>query len=436
MSDYAEKAWYKLDNAAKIFPPTSSESDTKVFRLCCELYEEINEKFLQSALDRAIENFPSFRCVLKRGMFWYYLEQSDIRPIVKKEEAPPCSKIYLQRRSLLFDVTWYGKRINFEAYHSLTDGTGALQFLRVLVLYYLKLAHPNKMKDVAELDFDGSDTQKAKDSFDKYYNREKGSSKSQNIVAYRIKGMREAEYRLNVIEGRVSVQEMLSKSREYDTTATVLIIALFIRAIHAEMNVRDMRKPVVIAVPVNLRNFFDSKSTRNFFGLINIQYDFSNNQNNQAALEDILNTVKKGLDENLNQEYLQIRLNKLIKFERNFLIRIVPLTIKNIVMNFATFLAERGVTAAVSNIGKIAMPDEAKSHIKLFNVFTATKRIQMCICSYQDNMMISITSPFVSKDIQCNFFRQLTDMGLTVEISANDLKGTRELKGTKGNSKK
>ena len=434
MSDYTEKAWYKLDNAAKIFPPTSSESDTKVFRLSCELYEEVNEAFLQSALERTIESFPSFRCVLKRGMFWYYLEQSDIHPIVRKEETPPCSKIYLQRRSLLFDVTWYGKRINFEAYHSLTDGTGALQFLRVLVLHYLKIAYPDTMKEATEIDFlEGSDTQKTKDSFDKYYNRDKSKDKSKNVSAYRIKGAREAEYRLNIIEGSVSVKELLNKSREYDTTATVLVIALFILAIHGEMNVRDRKKPVVIAVPVNLRNFFDSKSTRNFFGLINVQYDF---QNNEATLEAIIAMVKKCLDENLNQEYLQIRLNKLIKFERNFLIRIVPLSIKNIVMNFATFLAERGVTAAVSNVGKITMPDEAKSYIRLFDVFTSTKRVQLCICSYQDSMTISITSPFVSKDIQCNFFRQLTDMGLAVEISANDLKGTREVKVTKGNSKK
>ena len=33
--------WSRLDNAAKIFPPTSSARDTKVFRLACTLTQPV-----------------------------------------------------------------------------------------------------------------------------------------------------------------------------------------------------------------------------------------------------------------------------------------------------------------------------------------------------------------------------------------------------------
>ena len=415
----SRKKWYKLDNAAKIFPPTSRKSDTKVFRFSCELYEKINGETLQSALDRTIEDFPGFMYVLKHGMFWYYLEQSDIKPVVREDAAPPCSTIYLNRKALLFEVTWYGRRINLEAYHALTDGTGALQFLEALVLYYLKLAHPGAIEKTVNIDCDASETQQMADSFDKYYDKSKralSEKAEKNEKAYQLKGAKKPEWRMSIIEGSVSADAILNKAREYGATVTVFISALLIRAIYGEMSVNDRKKPVVINIPVNLRNYFDSKSTRNFFSLVDIKYDF---KTNKPALGDIINRSKECFGEHLNEEYLQARLNKLLSFERNYLIRLVPLTIKNLYMGAAYSRAAREVTATVSNVGRIVMPAAAKPYIRLFDVFTATEKLQTCICSYEDVMNISFTSPFISSDIQRSFFRQLTQMGVAVEIAAN-----------------
>ncbi|MCL1916712.1 MAG: hypothetical protein FWG14_00095 [Peptococcaceae bacterium] len=420
MNDMSEKSWYKLDNAAKIFPPTSSKSDTKVFRFSCELREAVDEKLLQSALDRTMDDFPSFRCILKNGMFWYYLEQSPLRPLVRQENIPPCNTLYLGRKTLLFDVTWYGRRINLEVYHALTDGTGALQFLKTLIFFYLKRAHPETMDKAAGIDYDASETQKMADSFDKYYDRQKKSaSKFKSPVAWQLKGPKEAEWRLNIIEGSVSAQAVLNKAREYDTSATILITALLMRAIYGEMSVRDRRKPVVITVPVNLRNYFDSKSTRNFFSVINIKYDFKTNKDD---IGEIIKYAKEYCAGHLNEEYLQTRLNKLLRFERNFLIRPIPLVVKDFCMSIAYSFAAREFTAAVSNLGQVRMPPEAAPYIRLFDVFSSTKTLQVCLCSYENTMNISFTSPLVSTDIQRSFFRQLSQMGIAVEITANHFK--------------
>jgi hypothetical protein len=153
---------------------------------------------------------------------------------------------------------------------------------------------------------------------------------------------------------------------------------------------------------------------------VEIKYDFNDGQN---CLEDIIKHSQNSLSERLNEQYLQNRLNKLFGYERNFLIRLVPLAIKNLYMHFAYSIASREVTATVSNMGKIEMPEEAKAYIKLFDVFNSTEKMQICICSYEDNMNISFSSPFLCTDIQRNFFRELVKIGISVEISANNLKG-------------
>ena len=109
--------WSRLDNAAKIFPPTSNEQETWVFRIACQLNETISHDVLQNALDKTLGQFPVYTSVLRKGLFWYYFEESDIRPKVKEEAEPPCRPLYdAGRKNLLFEVTYYKKRISFDSF--------------------------------------------------------------------------------------------------------------------------------------------------------------------------------------------------------------------------------------------------------------------------------------------------------------------------------
>ena len=141
-NEYAQ--WRKLDNAALAFPAVTGKNDTRVFRFYCELKEEIKEENLQEALERTLEKYPLFRAVLRKGLFWFYLERRDIPAVVKKEAGAPCSGLYIpDKKTLLFRVSYYKNRINFEVFHALTDGTGAMHFLMELVKNYLQETHPS-----------------------------------------------------------------------------------------------------------------------------------------------------------------------------------------------------------------------------------------------------------------------------------------------------
>lgn len=165
--------WRKLDNAAKLFLAASTKNDTRVFRFYCELKERVQPELLQKALDLTVETYPVFLSVIRKGVFWDYLEMSNLHPVVREEYKEPCSRIYIKdKKSLLFEVTYYKKRINFEVFHVLTDGTGATEFLRELVKNYLYLAHhKDGLEQVSLLAEDVTVQDQENDSFAKYYTK-------------------------------------------------------------------------------------------------------------------------------------------------------------------------------------------------------------------------------------------------------------------------
>ena len=411
------KYWRRLDNAAKIFPSASSGHDTNVFRFYCELNDVIDHNYLQDALDKTIGQFPIFRSVMKKGLFWYYLEDSFIKPEVEAESKFPCSKIYDKDiKKLLFRVTYYEKRINLEVYHVLTDGTGAEEFLKVLVANYLLTKYKINADDIS-MDFDASIYQKAADSYKKYYEKDKKKG-NKSKRAYKIQSVRTSNSELKIIEGVMPCKMVLDKAHEYNCTVTSLFIGILLKSIFEEMPVSEIKKPVVVSVPVNLRKYFDSGSARNFFGVIYVSYEFSKMSH---ELKDVVKFVNDFLKSELNKDKIKFRMNSLISVERNAIIRAVPLCVKNLVLGTAFRISEMFETTTVSSLGKIYMPEVFSKYIHSFGMFVATNKIQAGICTYNDVLTVSFSSCFMNSDIERRFFRMLTDMDIPVEISANEV---------------
>ena len=410
--------WSKLDNAAKIFPPNSKKSDTKVFRFACELFDTVDPQVLQQALDITLEAFPLYQSVIKSGLFWYYFEKSHFKALVTEENLPPCSTLYdKNNKTLLFRVMYYRKRISFEVYHALADGAGALQFLRTLIFHYVAIKYKYVLRDKSPvLNIEASKTQKLDDSFQKHYKDEKSVSKKKKIKAFKIKGGKIPEYRIRVIEGVIPVDEILPKVKEYKASLTIFLAAVLMCSINEEIPARLKRKPVVLNIPVNLRNYYSSQTARNFFGVINVEHDFSKNGD---GLTEVIECLKKRFKENLTPEVLARRINKLASLEHNYALRFIPLVIKNLIMRIAYTVADRSYTSTLSNVGIISMPDDIKPFIYSFDVFVSTDKIQACLCSFENQLRISFTSAFVSTEIERRFFKTLTDMGIPVIIESN-----------------
>ncbi len=420
MSNRVLPRWRRLDNAAKIFPSNSSLRDSKVFRFTCELKDYVDDVILQSSLDKTMEQFPFYQSVMKRGLFWYYLEESNIRPVVEKESRPPCMPLYDENREkLLFRVLYYNKRISVEMYHTLTDGTGALQFLRTLVYYYLLERYKEEFaSNPPLLDYNASWFQKQDDSFQKYYEKPAGTKTLKRKKAFRLKKEFLPDNHLAIIEGKLSLKALLERSRSMGMTITELLTALFIKAIYQEMSLRDRKKPVVITIPVNLRNYFPSETARNFFTVINAGYDFSCQDD---SIEAVAAHIRQVFKEELKKEKLREQMNIWSALEHNPFIRLLPLFIKDAILQAASFGMRGKATASFSNVGRVAMPEEMEKYISLFDAFTSPNILQACSCSFGDNYVISFASPFLDHDVECNFFRSLSLMGIEAEIITNKI---------------
>lgn len=413
-------SWSRLDNAAKIFPSTVEKSDTRVFRFSCELSAPIDRDILQRAAEAAAESYPGFNVVMKKGLFWYYLERCDEKIKVTGEDLPVCAALYEEDMTgLLYRVSYLRNRINLEMFHVLTDGTGALELLKTIVYRYLVYAYPEKFGDDPPfLDSGASFSQKSADSFTKYYDSSiKGKKRSKNIKAFKLHGERLDNNGLSVIEGFASVKSVIEAAHRYGATLTVFLTAIYIKALSSEMPLSGRKKPVVINIPVNLRPYFPSETAKNFFGMIPVSYRFDKQPDD---IESISEYVKKSFEEQLTRENLAVRMNSYAALEHNPVARIAPLPLKNEVLKIARHISLKSETSVISNVGRIKMPDEFEGLIKRFSVIVSTQNIQLNICSYNDTLQMGFSSSFAASDVQRAFFRLLTEQGIEVTVRSND----------------
>ena len=415
--------WRKLDNAALAFPLVTGENDTRVFRFYCQLKEEVDSDILQQALDRTMEKYPLFQAVLRKGLFWFYLEHSDIRALVKPETEPPCSRLYIpDKKSLLFQVSYYKERINFEVFHALTDGTGAMHFLQELVQNYLILAHPKENFPEIGRDKKTGRGNIEEDSFSQYYSSDIPKNREKKKAAVKLKGEKLVHSDMHISEVVLSVKEVHQKARSYGVSITVLLTAVMLCSIREEIPKNQQKRPVTLMIPVNLRNYFPSQSMTNFFGWIEVGYTFSDT----TTFEEVLADVKRQFEQELEKDKIAMHMNDYVRIEKNIFVRAVPLEIKKYFLMIGANLGSRSITAVYSNIGIIRLPEECREYIRHFGIFASTNSLQMCSCSYGDEMVLGFTSKIPDDSIQRNFRRMLSEEEIPHRELKNDFPGCGE----------
>ena len=254
----AMSRWYSLDNTAKIIPSMTTKINTNVFRLVCSLEENIDVKILNIALEKTLREFPMFLYQMKKGLFWHYLEKGNIKPQVEIDDKHPCSKI---DNGLLFRVTYYKKRINLEVYHVLSDGHGAMEFLKYLVCTYINI------KKKLNLDIplnESSVFEKEKDDFKTFDKSNFNIEFHFDKKAHKFKFKTKDDIYHDVIEMHMNVNDLKEIAKKYKVTLTVYLVSIYIKSIIDNIRIKDLKKNIGISIPVDLRNIFPSRTSRNF----------------------------------------------------------------------------------------------------------------------------------------------------------------------------
>lgn len=402
--------WYALDNTAKLIPSMTTNMNTNVFRLVCSLYETIDPEILKVALSKTLREFPMFLYQMKDGLFWHYLEKSDIEPIVEMEREYPCSKI---DNGLLFRVTYYKKRINLEVYHVLADGNGAMEFLKYLVCTYINI------KEKLNLDIplnESSLFEKERDDFKRFDKDDFKIKFVPNKRAYKLRYKMKDNIYHDVIEMHMRVSDVKNIAKKYNVTLTVYLLAVYIKSIIDNARVKDLKRPIGISVPVDLRNIFPSRTSRNFFYTVLVSYKYVEND----TIEDIIRCVDNQLKENLKKDNLQKMINSYMLVEKLIFVRIVPNFIKDWCLKLGVYFGKIGETSVLSNLGVISVPSEYKDYIDFFSAISSTDNLRLVVCSFKDNLVLSFSSHLISKDIERTMLKYiLNEKAIKVKVVSN-----------------
>jgi len=423
-SQQVEKSWYKLDNSANIYPAIQRSYYSPVYRFSAYMVKVVQPELLQKALDMTMPRFPIFDVCIKKGLFWQYFEKNKRPgPFIQEDIINPCMPIRFKAGNrYLIRVYYYNKKISVEFFHALTDGAGALVFLKTLIAVYLRLVGHNIPSTHGVLDISEKLREGEKeDAYLRYANNKfklgMGGSK-----AYRGTGTREVYHTLNVITGVIDVKELIVISKALKVSITEYLAAILIHVLLEKQNNERKygKKPVSLVIPINLRQIFPSETLKNFILSANPIIDPRMGEYNFA---EVLKQVHHYMRYNINEKFLQAKLNKNVSTQQNPFVRIAPLFMKNIVVYLSYIrMGDKQATTTFTNPGVIDASDEMKEHIERFDVLLGqafAARANCAVATVKGVMSISFSSNIKETDVEREFFRKLVKDGVHVKIETN-----------------
>ncbi len=416
--------WYKLDLSATVYPTLQRRDFSSVYRLSVKLKDNVDPALLQQALDLTLPRFPTYKVAIRKGLFWRYLEpNSRPGPFVQEDIKYPCMPMHFKSNNrYLIRVYYYGSRISLEAHHCLGDGTGGMCLLQTLTSVYLGLLGHKITPSgfVLKLDED-PDPGELEDAYMRYATA-KVKPPRPSEKTYRIRGTKEPFYTLNIVDGVMSVSEVMKTARQYGATITEYLNAVLLYALlqkqTAEFHLKY--KPVRIAMPVNLRRFFPSKTLRNFITMV---YPSIDPRLGEYSFEEIVTQVHNFMRYYINEKFLCGDITTNAATKHNFLIRIVPLFLKDLVVRtFYTRVQDKNSSAGLTNMGALKVPEDMKPYIERFDIYMGqpfSSRTNCAIISFEDILTVNFASSIVESDVERYFFRKLVQDGIHVKIESN-----------------
>ena len=415
-----DERYDKLDNTANLFPMIVSESMSNVYRLSVTLNYEVVPDILQGALEKVLPYFDVFNCKMTEGMFWYYFETNDKpAPRVEREDTYPCRYINAHMNNgYQFSVSYYENRINLEVFHAVTDGNGALAFLREITYQYLRDRYP-ELKETNQDVLNADTSLDKEDSYLRNYAKSK-KKRYKKEKAFIIEGEKLTPPEMGIIHGYISINEIKKVAKQYGVTINQYLLGTFAWAVYKEgMNLRAGKKPFSACVPVNLRPYFGSDTLKNFFAIVSATY-YPKKDN--ATFEEVLTEVADSLKKQITKENLEDILSYNVSNEENKLLRAVPLFLKSIVMKRIYMASAKANTTTVTNMGLMKVDEAYEKYIKHFSAVLSTspgQNVKGAVCSYKDTLVFTFSSSIRQTHIQKEFFRHMVSDGIDVTIESN-----------------
>jgi hypothetical protein len=426
LESYSPEGFIALDNSALIYPPTEARYNANTFRVSVDLAAEIDPAILEVALDDVLKRCSYAKVRLHKGFFWYFLSPNPEAPLLHPEGAYPCARfIFKKNNGYLFKVFYSRHRIALECFHALTDGTGALTYLKMLVQRYCFLASLGEFQFPGALRFgDRPSRQEFSDPFQHLYDKDLPGSPSTGS-AYHRKGRGTYDDRVRVISATVEANALHGAARSCGATITEYLSSILIWSLQElqkkEVTRQKKRKQIRLSVPMNLRKIFDYGTMRNFtlFAVPGIEPALG-----QYTFEEIVRQVHHDMAMAQDPKRLLSQIKRNVGGERNLLMRIAPTGIKNPLFKLLSdSLGDDLYSAVLSNLGYVQVPKELEPMLSRMDFCLCPgemNKVALAVIGWKDKVVLNFTSFLdFDTDLERLFCTFLVEAGIPVSIATN-----------------
>ncbi|MCR4843681.1 MAG: hypothetical protein K5843_01675 [Bacteroidales bacterium] len=415
----------RLDNAANIYPASMSKHYSSLYRMKVSLVDPVDTDILQAALLRVSERIPTFRCTLRNGTFWWYLDRCKALPCIRPVK-PLKHFSFKEQEGLLYRVSVEGKEILLDVFHALADGNGAMCFLLTLAGEYIRTRYgvsltynqlvwnPGEHPVYAEVE----------DSFKTVFSGRHGQLEK-NVDAYHIRGNVLPFSAVKDLRAVLSADAFRRVCRQYGCTVTELLTATMLWALQEEHRIDTSarkRSVLKVSVPVNLRPIYGSRTVRNFSSYVNLGVDV---KDGYYSFPELVAAVKAQKEHDLHKENLEPKIAANVELEEMLLVRMLPLKIKHPIIDIINLLhGDRFCSQTLSNMGNLEVPEEMRIYMTGVDFILGRQRGNSgafsCV-SYNGKMYLHMTRKVAGDRFEMAFLRQLSALGLSVSTQLTNL---------------
>lgn len=413
--------WLRLDNAAKLYPAVKDKELTTVFRITAELYKPVRIQKLIEALKTVEARFPYFKVRLKTGFFWYYLEYNDHSLIIEPDITMPCRTF--GKDELMLRVLVKGNRINVEFSHIITDGAGAFEFLKTLLISYLDKC---RLEQAEESQIVEPKPQISEDEFEDAYNRYFKKIKSPVLKlpgAFHLPFSLKSKPGFRLITAIIPLDIIIEKAKEQGVSLTDYLVAVYMFSLQeiyeqlSPFNKRKVNKIIRIQVPINLRRIFPTGTMRNFSLFVQPGIDL---RLGKYTFEEITKTVYHQISLETDKKLINKTISRNVGGEKNFLVRGMPLFFKSMMLSRLYARGAKLHSGVLTNYGKAVFPSPYGEQIKKF-IFIAPPpnkylKNNCGVVGYNNELVFSFGNITDSRELEKQFLTFFTKQGIPVRI--------------------
>lgn len=414
------KKWYKLDNAALMYPLVARGESISIFRVSALLRDPVDPVELQYAVNDIAARFPTICGSVKNGFFWPFIDRPTIPITVKPQTKVPGRPMKVDSRRSQIRVNYIGNQISVEFFHSATDGTGGIIFLNSLLRrYFQRLGY--KIDCTNCFDYrDIPSLEEIRDNFAAVTVKKNPPPCPKPVKSKKLNCTLQRGGKYVTVRGVMSASQLKSVAKQHNATVTEYLGAVQLMALNrlAAVTNSPENPPIRVLIPVNLRRIYDMETIRNFSSYIFYQY------NGQNDIDEVIDDIRKQTEEQMTDDYFRGMVSFNYNNGNSPLLKIVPLAVKRFVLGCIVSGRGDGVVncSTLSNLGVVKAPEQFDDLVLRYDFMLgkpAKKTNNFAVATYNDTCVISMTSPFVERDCEMYFFRKLAEAGIDIAVESD-----------------